>query len=210
MFQHSATLPTCPQKTRPTLTSKALPFPTPETELLLIIELRDVEPVVWRRVVVPRDVTLNELHVVLIVTMGWEGDHLHEFKIGEERYGIPDPDGWDSPVTLEEGVRLIDALAGKKSFRYLYDFGDGWDHLVKIENLPAGATFPHLPYCLEGANACPPEDIGGPRGYAGFVEALADPRHPDHKEMKRMFRPPFEPTEFDMALTNHWLLDVFS
>jgi hypothetical protein len=127
---------------------------------------------------VPVNITLGKLHTVIQFAIGWEGGHMHEFEIAGENYGIPDPDEWGPPINSETRKTLIKALNGKKTFSYLYDFGDGWDHRVKIEKkLPAGVC-PQMPYCIEGANACPPEDIGGAPGYTDFLEVMADPNHP--------------------------------
>jgi hypothetical protein len=101
-----------------------------------------------------------------VLALNREGGHMHEFEIAGENYGIPDPDEWGPPVNSETRKTLIKALYGIKKFSYLYDFGDGWDHRIKVEKkLPAGAC-PQVPYCIDGANTCPPEDIGGAPGYA--------------------------------------------
>jgi hypothetical protein len=87
-------------------------------------------------------------------------------------------------LTDERRVRLSSFIeAGVRRFTYLYDFGDGWEHVVKIEDLVAPR--PGLPpiVCLAGANACPPEDVGGPHGYAEFLAILADPNHEEHADV---------------------------
>src|SRR5438128_1415423 len=91
----------------------------------LRIELLDVEPAIWRRIVVPVAIKLHKLHVVLLWTMGWSGGHLHEFVIGHNHYGVPDSD-FDTPprVQREERVTLDVALGTHQWFTYLYDFGD--------------------------------------------------------------------------------------
>lgn len=102
----------------------------------LRIELLDVSPVIWRRVLVPGSIKLHKLHAVLLWTMGWAGGHLHEFVIGHDHYGEPDPD-FDTPPRVQRDDRftLAVALGARKSFVYLYDFGDGWEHTIKIERL---------------------------------------------------------------------------
>ncbi|HVS57063.1 MAG TPA: plasmid pRiA4b ORF-3 family protein, partial [Casimicrobiaceae bacterium] len=100
----------------------------------LRIELDDVRPAVWRRLQVSGAVKLHKLHVILQHTMGWCGGHLHEFIIGGQNYGIPDPDFPGGPsVRREDRVTLAAALGVSRSFRYLYDFGDGWEHHIKLE-----------------------------------------------------------------------------
>ena len=176
--------------------------------LLLHIELKWVEPTVWRRVAVPENITLDTLHTVIQIAIGWDDDHLHEFEIAGENYGIPDPDGWGPPVNSEVKKALLKALNGKRSFRYLYDFGDGWDHRVKVgKRLPA-AAYPQVPYCVEGANACPPEDIGGWPGYFEFLEVMADPSHPEYENMLEWHGDDFDPTAFDVERVNQRLKNV--
>ncbi|VVN73527.1 IS66 family transposase ISPre3 [Pseudomonas fluorescens] len=181
----------------------------PEPDLLLLhIELKWVEPTVWRRVAVPENITLDTLHAVIQVAMGWDDDHLHEFEIAGETYGIPDPDGWGPPVRTEIRKTLASALNGKRSFRYLYDFGDGWDHRIKVGKRLPPAACPQVPYCVEGANACPPEDIGGWPGYSAFLEVMADPGHPEYENMLEWHGDDFDPAAFDAERVNQRLKSI--
>jgi hypothetical protein len=123
----------------------------------LRVELRGVKPLVWRRVIVPERITLAKLHAILQRTMGWTNSHLHEFTIGQRRYGMPDPEWeFDEPVADERRVRLKPLLeGGVRRFVYLYDFGDHWEHVVKIEDLlPDDANVAPI-VCTGGENACP-------------------------------------------------------
>ncbi len=163
----------------------------------LRIELLYVEPKIWRRILVPGSIKLHKLHVVLLWMMGWAGGHLHEFVIGHDHYGEPDPD-FDTPpqVQREDRFTLAAALGSRKAFIYLYDFGDGWEHRVTIEKILSPDPALKLPQCLEGANACPPEDVGGPPGYADFLEAIGDATHEEHNEMLQWCGGAFDPTAF--------------
>jgi len=112
---------------------KPVRSPKPEPDLLLLhIELKWIEPAIWRRVAVPENITLGRLHRVFQAVMGWEDCHMHEFEIAGEKYGIPDSEGWGPPVNPEARKTLIKALNGKKTFSYLYDFGDSWEHTIKV------------------------------------------------------------------------------
>jgi hypothetical protein len=170
----------------------------------LRIELCHLQPAIWRRVLVPGSVTLAKLHQIIQLAMGWTDSHLHEFVIGKIRYGIPDPD-WPStePVIAEKRVTLAECLGDAiKKFTYTYDFGDGWDHELRVEKLlppDAGARYPT---CLAGANACPPEDVGGPPGYFEFLEAIADPGHERHEELLEWCGEDFDATAFDPEAVN--------
>ncbi len=163
----------------------------------LRIELLDVEPAIWRRFLVPAAIKLPKLHVVLLWTMGWGGGHLHEFVIGHNHYGVPDPD-FDTPplVQREDRVTLATALGTRKYFTYLYDFGDGWEHRVTVEKILPPDSGLKSPICLDGANACPPEDVGGPPGYADFLQAINDPAHEEHDTMLKWCGGSFDPSDF--------------
>lgn len=176
----------------------------------LYVELRHVRPLVWRRLLVPETVTLAKLHGILQWTMGWTNSHLHEYEIARRRYGIPSQDWPDAePVADERRVRLQTLIeGGVKRFVYLYDFGDGWEHVVKIEDLVAPQSDQPPILCLAGANACPPEDVGGPYGYADFLEILANPRHEEHADMMSWIGGAFDPTAFDVDTTNRVLKTI--
>lgn len=174
--------------------------------LTLRIELLYIQPVVFRRVVVPGDITLPALHEVIQALFGWEGYHLHEFAFGENRYAPPGmlgDLGFDEP-TPTTGVRLKDAREGTTQFRYAYDFGDDWQHLITVEE-SASADSPVVPICIDGANACPPEDVGGPPGFMDFVEAMSDPKHEYHADMMRWHGKRFDPKRFDRRVVNRRL-----
>jgi hypothetical protein len=137
--------------------------------------------VVVRVVDVPSSTTLAELHELLQAALGWTDSHLHEFVVGEQRYGVPDDGGFDDdvepPVRDEAGARLKDLGA---RFVYSYDFGDGWIHDVEV--LGRGGD---QPGCVYGEGMCPPEDCGGPSGYAEMLEVLADPAHDEHDSIRQ-------------------------
>lgn len=177
--------------------------------LTLRIELLYVQPVVFRRVIVPGDITLAVLHEVIQAAFGWQDCHLHEFVFGANRYAPPDAlgdVGFDEP-TPEAVVRLNDALQSAETFRYVYDFGDDWQHLITIEE-SAPADSPMALTCIDGANACPPEDVGGPPSFMDFIAAMSDPRHEDHVDMMRWHGTPFDPTRFDRGVVNRRLRKI--
>ena len=162
----------------------------------LKITLDDVEPVVSRRIEVPLAIRLDRLHQVLQIVVGWTDSHLYEFRFRGIGFGIPDPD-WgigDGPIDARKTTLLaVIEDTGAKSFKYLYDFGDGWEHAIKIEKIqPAafGLTYPRL---LAATGRCPPEDVGGPWGYHEMLEALADPHHERHGEMHDWLGGDFDP-----------------
>jgi hypothetical protein len=102
----------------------------------LRIKLDDVEPAVVRRVEVPLTIRLDRLHLVLQAAMAWTNSHLYELRARDLGWGMPDPDFGDGPLDASK-ARLIDVLedVGARSLKYLYDFGDGWEHSVRIERI---------------------------------------------------------------------------
>jgi len=171
------------------------------------ITLKGTEPPVWRRIQALDD-TLDRLHEHLQMAMGWTNSHLHEFLIQGRRCGDPELlheeagsfTGLDSRQTLMSAVLPEDSA--HRSFEYRYDFGDGWVHDVLFEGSPPQQPGMDYPQCLEGERACPPEDVGGIRGYAEYLEAMADPSHPRHQEMLN-WRGPFNPNAFNPRLATH-------
>lgn len=171
----------------------------------LKITLQWSRPAIWRRVVVRADMRLDHLHNVIQIAMGWTDSHLHQFVLGQEFYGEPDPggDAFGTATLNEKRYTVADlAPAAKKKFTYEYDFGDGWNHEVKVEKvLPPDPGLEH-PVCLAGEHACPPEDCGGIGGYYNLLEALADPKHPDHEDLKDWIGGEWDAMRFDQDEVN--------
>jgi hypothetical protein len=168
----------------------------------LKITLKGVKPPIWRRVEVPGDFTLYELHAVIQAAMGWEGGHLHAFTIDGLEYGMPD-DEWGMEVE-DENAFTLDRLhfAEKSRFRYQYDFGDDWVHEILVEKILPREPGKKAPICIKGKRACPPEDVGGVWGYADFLEIVGDPKHPEHEEMMDWAGGTFDPEAFDLDRVN--------
>jgi Plasmid pRiA4b ORF-3-like protein len=167
----------------------------------LKITLDDVKPVVLRRVEVPFDIRLDRLHLTIQAAMGWTNSHLYEIRGGGVGWSTPDPDaGWGGDFMDARKARLGDILEdiGTKTLKYLYDFGDGWEHTIKIERLidpEPGMLYPRL---IEAKGHCPPEDVGGPWGYGELLEALADPSNERHGELKEWLADDFNPHFVDI------------
>lgn len=185
--------------------------PTPKA-VALRIELLEVVPLVWRRMLVPGQWTLAALHHYLQWVMGWTDSHAHEFEVGT---GLVAPDWWirESGSDEEAGrhrderrvsvAAVVSELGPRGEFEYRYDMGDGWEYRITIESAPAWAIGgPSLPICLAGENACPPEDVGGPHGYAEFLEIVRDRQHEQHDDMTRWIGGAFDPRGFDLNRIN--------
>jgi hypothetical protein len=169
------------------------------------VTLRGSKPPIWRRIQVTNETTLAQLHRILQHVMGWEGAHLYQFVVGGREYGDPnmleEMEGEDARrVTLATLVR-----GEKDQFHYEYDFGDGWDHELRIEKVLPFEAGKRYPVCLTGKRACPPEDCGGIWGYASFLEAIHDPQHPEHEEMVAWVGGAFDSEAFDLDEVNREL-----
>ena len=178
----------------------------------LTITLVGSEPPIWRRIETP-DCSLDQFHKIIQVAMGWFDYHLHHFQIGLRLYGIPDPMDRAMGVHVidERDVQLSDVItaAGQRvKFTYEYDFGDGWQHAIKLEGTQAADPKTNYPRCTAGERACPPEDVGGIGGYEEFLEAIADPHHERHEELTSWIGK-FDPEELSLTDINQDLRKIF-
>ena len=142
------------------------------------VVLENITPLIWRRLVVPLDTTLAQLHHILQAAMGWTDSHLHEFDIGGLRYGDIDllnedrfADDAQAFDAAEVRLRDFSRMPGT-AFTYVYDFGDNWRHTITLEKLIAVTPAPKSATCIDGARCCPPEDVGGSTGYEEFLRVL--------------------------------------
>lgn len=175
----------------------------------LRIELKRVEPVVWRRIVVPENITLQKLHSALVGAMGWLGGHLHEYEISRLKYGLPDPDWPDPELYDERRYRLKTFIeSGLRRFTYIYDLGDYWEHAVTVEDLIAPTSGLPPVRCLAGENACPPEDVGSADGYASFLDIINNPLHEERANLLEWAGGSFDPTAFSLDDVNERLADI--
>ena len=173
----------------------------------LKITLKETAPPIWRRIQVPEDLNLLQLHLILQLTMGWANAHLHEFTIQGQRYGTLFEDGWEpEDIDLEEEYTLGEVLPPRgEIFHYLYDFGDGWNHKIEVEEILSPAAALTRPRCLAGARACPPEDVGGTHGYEDFLAILQDPEHPEHAACLTWVGGSFDSEQFNLQAVDQAL-----
>jgi hypothetical protein len=176
----------------------------------LKITLKDAQPPIWRRILVPSDILLGRLHLVIQLAMGWTNSHLHLFDADGQRFGTPLDDFMaEVDIQDETKVKLNRLLRTEKdAMDYEYDFGDGWEHKIVLEKVLPFDKAQALPVCVTGKRACPPEDCGGVWGYAELLETLADPAHSEHQEMLEWLGGPFDPEAFDLAETNTLLSEL--
>lgn len=174
--------------------------------LQFLIELQGIEPKIWRRIQVPSDYNFWDLHVAIQDAMGWQDSHLHHFeikaksKMKEVSIGIPDFEGsGDLPEVYPGWELAVDVYFNALGVeaKYLYDYGDDWSHTVKLEGYMHKEKGIKYPICIDGKNACPPEDCGGVGGYFNVLEVLSDNTHYDHEDMKTWVGEKWDPKQFD-------------
>ncbi|HOV38400.1 MAG TPA: plasmid pRiA4b ORF-3 family protein [Spirochaetales bacterium] len=175
---------------------------------ILKVQLQYIRPPIWRRIQVPGWYTLEDLHAVIQVAMGWSNYHLHEFEIDGKEYGPEDREFYDNTIP-EQSVTLDSLkLEPRKRIRYMYDFGDGWAHTLMVEKVLSLDEVPperqSKPYCLTGKRACPPEDCGGYGGYEEILEALKSPNKKKYRELLEWVGS-YDPELFDVEKVNQEL-----
>ncbi len=171
------------------------------------IVLEDTRPTIWRRVQVPENYSFWDLHVAIQDAMGWADCHLHQFETivprpGNIEYiGIPDKEGYmEVAAGWKEKVSDWFSLDKRKIMRYVYDFGDSWNHKITLEEILPKEEKTKYPVCVAGVRACPPEDCGGIWGYYDLLEITNNPKHKEYKDMMEWLGgEKFDPEEFDAA-----------
>lgn len=174
-------------------------FPMPDDLFQLRISLLDIEPAIWRRLIVRKDILLPRLHPIIQSVMGWTDSHLHLFKVGDVRFG--ELEGEYLPGAIDYRAIALHQIVPYRGSNclYEYDFGDSWEHRIEVEDeLALESVTEQVPWCAAGERACPPEDSGGPPGYAHLIAALRDPRHEEHQELRRWAGRRFDPEAFDL------------
>jgi hypothetical protein len=192
---------------------------------VLNVKLELINHKVWRRIIVPKQITFPDLHETLQIVFGWKDCHLHEFSIlagrpiglnskkdKEERkpililvcdeaifsYGNSNS---DVAMRLEAGEKVIDYLPAE--IIYKYDFGDGWEHQIILEKVIDNYEV-NYPTCVAGEGNTPPEDVGGEPGYEEFLAIMADPTHIDYVEISSWARGQGY-NDFDIEMVNRQL-----
>jgi hypothetical protein len=162
----------------------------------ITVTLDNVSPAVWRRFLIAADLTFADLHRAIQDACGWSNSHLFEFSspAGAPIAGLPDPDGDDEAVPDASAVPLSSFFADQGVCRYLYDFGDYWEHTVRSAGVvESGERFHRR--LLDGARAFPPEDCDGVAGYERCLEVA---RGEEDEDGLREWLGDWEPERFDL------------
>lgn len=176
------------------------------------LDLDDARPPIWRRLRLASDLRLSQVHDIIQTAMGWTDSHLHHFQMGPDTKNfrvVPFLTPYDVSEGETDGVReadvRLDQVIAKPGHRlfYEYDFGDGWQHTIKLEKVEPWAEGAPVAACVAGRRGCPPEDVGGIPGYEEVLAALAGRIEPGQEEWmaeKLEWLPPgFDPEDFDVA-----------
>ena len=176
--------------------------------ITLRIELVGTTPLVWRRITLDGRSSFANLHHVIQAAMGWHDAHLHQFRINNRYIGVPDPES-DAPEWHTEDERKVflnRVLTDDAVFTYLYDFGDGWEHRLLVEEYDDSDDLRFGDgdaWVDAGERACPPEDCGGVGGFQDFLEKLEDEPYSDEsKELREWAGLDYNPAGFDRQAAN--------
>ena len=171
----------------------------------LNVELQEIEPRIWRRLLVPGSIKLPRLHDLLQLAMGWTDSHLHSFQFGDKVFAAAHGDLEELNMLDEKKHTLEDVLGELREFVYEYDFGDSWRHHIAVKPIAKPNTDWFYPLCVAGERAAPPDDVGGAPGYALFLSAIQNPRHEEHNSMLAWIGGAFDPEGFDLNAINRTL-----
>ena len=197
------------------------PKETSKNALILKITLEGIsKPPVWRQILIRENASFEMLHYAIQVSFGLYNAHLWEF--APKPFSTPKigPELEDLYLGIEPGDTHIASQTPlssyfkrpKDQFYYVYDMGDSWTHKIVLKKIEDEET--SFPTCVAGKGACPPEDCGGIPGYYMLVEALNNPKHPDHGHMMEWME--MEPGEswnvdaFDLIGTQAEIKEIFS
>jgi hypothetical protein len=176
---------------------------------LLLFTVKDIEPPIWRKLLVRSDITLARLHLAIQSIMEWQDYHLYQFQILDKIHGPPTVD--DEHYGRRESVRLRLSTVFKEGIdriTYEYDFGDGWEIEIKLRDvLPSGKLVANFE-CIDGARRGPLEDSGGPFGYQEKLHILKNRTHPEYREVRAWIGTRFNPEEFNLTETNYYLREL--
>ena len=152
--------------------------------LRIELDLEGLHPC-WREVLVPATCSFLDLHIIIQLVFNWYDEHLFNFEMvahsqnlhmEEHAVQIPEdafvPSGY--ALATAHDVLLGDVFPRSRTARYSYDYGDGWEHKVKVVKTlrDADITAPQL---MDGKGDAPPEDVGGPGGFEDFLVTISSP-----------------------------------
>lgn len=175
---------------------------------MIKILLLETQPSVWRQFLVSSNITLHSLHLVVQDIMGWTKSHSYKFQIDKNTYANSDPgSGFNKKEFIDSRKTVFEHVINQKgeTFRYEYDFGDSWNHMLLIEDIFKPKPGKKYPVCVSGERACPPEDCGGIHGYADLLNIIKEPSNEQYLDTITWLGGHFDPDLFDTQLVNRKL-----
>ena len=163
--------------------------------LQIKVTLSDINPPIWRRILVKDDITLFLLSHIIQSCLDWDNSHMHEFTVN----------GMSIESGAERNIKISDLkLKTKSKIEYLYDFGDNWYHIIEIEKRSPIDTKQLYPFCIKAARACPPEDCGGSYGYVHLLDILeyGDKNSIEYEEQMEWIGEDFDPERANLKEIN--------
>ena len=163
--------------------------------------LREISPMIWRRLLVSDETSLVDLHEIIQISIGWEDYHLWTFSINGREYGH----AYGAGLTREDYETTLSELdlRPRQRFLYTYDFGDFWQHEVRLEKVLEPEPNKSYPTCIGGKRACPPEDCGGPWTYQELLRLARSPfRDYERQQAQEILDRDFDPEGFDRRQVN--------
>ncbi|MFW2365249.1 MAG: plasmid pRiA4b ORF-3 family protein [Desulforhopalus sp.] len=197
-----------PERTTPEIKKDDKPVPS----YILHISITFSDPLIWRRVQVPGSFSLAQVHDVIQNSMGWSDSYMHQFMIGKISYEPTmktnkprESKRFDEHKyklhTLEEGMQFM--------FTYLYGAGEGWEHVIQLEEVVAPERELKHAILLSGDRACPPEEVGDIHEYQQLLVALETPGSKDEDRLYEITgRPDFAPDFFDLQATKQAVTEL--
>ena len=171
----------------------------------LKISLNHIKPSIWRRFIVDADIKLPDLHGIIQTVMGWYNTHLHQFRINNQFYSLPDEDAITEHADYRK-IRLNSVITNEKQkFYYDYDFGDDWEHTIILEKIIPKDKNMKYPICVDGKRNSPPEDCGGVGGYEDLIEIIKHPGTEELDDMINWLGGEYDPEEFNIDSVNEML-----
>lgn len=177
--------------------------------LKLRISILDIKPSIYREVLVPINMNFQDLHYLIQQAFGWDDIHLYDFNYNRKRICASNVETMDEPLDAEETTLMDLEISKGKKITYEYDFGDSWEHLIKVEDVLDDDGSTKYPICIGGARACPPEDVGGVDGYKEMIKILKRPNTEEYDDLIDWLGYEYDPNEFSLEEANDRIEDEF-